>query len=198
MPDREQQIALGGPLKERTLRRVVELAGRLILFPWRVITLPLRQLRGEVRSLRSAAVESLAYVGVELRRLGDLIERGNMAPPAEEPTGGEGDPERELTFGELAGIDAPGPVLVVGARGRQIARSLASLGYEVELAPAGLEPDSQGREFAAALYLSDGPVLDPAEIERIEDRLAGGAPLVITLRSESNGASSSGSFRRGE
>ena len=112
VPDHKQDIAVGGPLLERVQRRVILLLIQLVRFPFRILGLPLRQLRDEVKSLRAAAVESLAYVGVELRRLGDLVEQGARKGPPEETA--------------LAGLDLSGPVLVVGSRGQQ-GRCLAHL-----------------------------------------------------------------------
>lgn len=185
MPDPVEKIAVKGHPRERALRRARELLNAFIRLPIRLLTLPLRQVREEVAALRAAAVDSLAYVGVELRRLGDLVERGGAPGIGAAANGSVG----SAGFGELAGVEAPGPVLVVGARAAEVAPSLASLGYEIELAPAGLQDDGADpdRRFAAALYLGDGPGVDSAELERIEGRLVAGAPVVIALRSAANG-----------
>jgi hypothetical protein len=185
VPDPVEEIAVKGPPRERALRRARELLVGLIRFPIRLLTLPLRQVREEVAALRAAAVDSLAYVGVELRRLGDLVERGGGQGIGAAANGSAG----AAGFGELAGVEAPGPVLVIGVRAAEVAPSLVSLGYEVELAPAGLQDGGADpeRRFAAALYLGDGPGVDSAELERIEGRLVAGAPVVIALRSAANG-----------
>jgi hypothetical protein len=85
-------------------------------------------------------------------------------------------------------------VLVVGGRGPEVAPSLIAAGYEVEIATTGAEAESasEGRRFAAALVLSDGPALDPDEVQRIEERLADGAPVLIALRAARNGAGAGG------
>jgi hypothetical protein len=185
VPDPVEEIAVQGRTRERALRRARELLIALIRFPIRLLTLPLRQVREEVAALRAAAVDSLAYVGVELRRLGDLVERGGAPGVGAAANGNIG----AAGFSELAGVEAPGPVLVIGPRGAEVAPSLASLGYEIELAPAGVKDDGAdpGRRFAAALYLGDGPGIDSAELERIEARLVAGGPVVIALRSAANG-----------
>src|SRR5918996_1649744 len=88
VPDLQQEIAVGGPPLERLARRAKLLLIRLLRIPYHLMLLPFSQLRGEIASLRAAAVESLAYVGVELRRIGDLVESGapNSALTPEETT----------------------------------------------------------------------------------------------------------------
>ena len=89
---------------ERIEQALILMIKRVLAIPYRLLTLPIRELRGEVGSLRAAAVESIAYVGVELRRLGDLIEREGSTPPLEAP----------FVFRSLAGLEPPAPVLIVG------------------------------------------------------------------------------------
>jgi hypothetical protein len=149
---------------------------RLLRLPYRVLTLPLKELRGEVASLRAAAVESIAYVGVELRRLGDLVERDG---PAKSPA-----PEAAA----LAGVDTPGPVLVVGSRGRRAGASLSSLGYEVTQVDGLQDWDAGERHFAAVLYMGDAPQPDPAELRRIGDLLFDDGTLVMRLAFGTNGS----------
>jgi hypothetical protein len=158
------------------------LAVRLVRLPIRILTFPISQLRDEVRSLRAAAVESIAYVGVELRRLGDLIEQGSSArePASAAPPGGRADVvEFPFAFRNLAGVESPGPVLVVGAGGRGIDGSLASLGYDVSR--VGRLEDIGGDQggFGAVLYLSAHP--DPGALERIDAVLADGGVLVMSV-----------------
>jgi hypothetical protein len=176
---------VGGPLVERIKRGLMLLAVRLVRLPIRILTFPISQLRDEVRSLRAAAVESIAYVGVELRRLGDLIEQGSSAREpaitAAPSAGGRTADVVELPFAfrNLAGVESPGPVLVVGAGGRGIDGSLASLGYEVSR--VGRLEDIGGDQggFGAVLYLSAHP--DPGALERIDAVLADGGVLVMSV-----------------
>ncbi|HSD25244.1 MAG TPA: hypothetical protein VLB79_13065, partial [Solirubrobacterales bacterium] len=199
MPDPAQEIAVGGTFLERIRRRLWLSTVRVLRYPYLVLTLPLRQLRGEVISLRSAAVESLAYVGIELRRLGDLIERGEsraVPRPAGSASNGLTTDSVEIPFAfrSLAGIEPPGPVLVVGSRGRGLGVSLAALGFDVTL----LDPDgeahgrpglevvwdslaawnSAGRRFAALLYLGLSDP-DAGEFERFGELIANEGVLVV-------------------
>lgn len=183
MPDPKEEIAVGGPLLERVKRRALLLVVRLLRIPYRLLTLPLRELRGEVASLRAAAVESIAYVGVELRRLGDLVEQGSRAAPAPEVTAaGEGIALVEVPFAfrSLAGVETSAPVLVVGSRGRQAGLSLTSLGYDVTLLDGPLKDwEASDRRFRAALYMGEGPRPDPAELERLGELLSDDGILVM-------------------
>jgi hypothetical protein len=184
VPDPKQNLAVGGPLVERIKRGLMLLAVRLIRLPIRILTFPISQLREEVASLRAAAVESIAYVGVELRRLGDLIEHGSStseeAIAAHPGTGGRTADVVEFPFAfrSLAGIASPGPVLVVGVGGRGIDRSLASLGYEVRRV-GRLEDIGEAGGFQAVLYLSAHP--DSGSLERIEALLADDGILVMSV-----------------
>lgn len=185
VPDPKKQMAVGGPLLERVQRRALLLLIRLVRLPFRALGLPLRQLREEVKSLRAAAVESLAYVGVELRRLGDLVEQGPSKPA---PT-----PEAAA----LAGLNVRGPVLVVGRRGHEAGVSLTSRGYDVtEL--DGLEDwDAGGRRFGAVLYMRETSQPDPAELQRIEDLLTEEGLLVMGVASGSGANGSRNDFDEG-
>jgi hypothetical protein len=185
VPDQKEKLAVGGPLLERVKGSLLLLAVRLVRLPIRVLTFPISQLREEVRSLRAAAVESIAYVGVELRRLGDLIEQGSSTrEPAiagrPAAAGRTADVvEFPFAFRSLAGVALPGPVLVVGAGSRGIDRSLASLGYEVSR--VGQLEDIGGDEggFQAVLYLSAHP--DPGALERVDALLAKDGILVMSV-----------------
>jgi hypothetical protein len=185
VPDPKQDLAVGGPLLERIKRGLLLLAVRLIRLPIRILTFPISQLREEVTSLRAAAVESIAYVGVELRRLGDLIERGqSTSEPAIAAGPGAGGRTADVVefpfaFRSLAGVESPGPVLVVGAGGRGIDRSLASLGYEVSTV-SRLEDVAEGEAgFQAVLFLSAHP--DPDALERIDSLLGEDGMLVMSV-----------------
>ena len=173
MPDHKQDIAVGGPLLERVQRRVILLLIQLGRFPFRILGLPLRQLRDEVKSLRAAAVESLAYVGVELRRLGDLVEQG----------AGKGPPEETA----LAGLDLSGPVLVVGSRGQKAGVSLTSRGFDVTQVNGLEDWDAGGRRFGAVLYMEAATRPDAAELQRIADLLSEDGMLVIGVSGGSGG-----------
>jgi hypothetical protein len=183
VPDPRQEIAVEGPLLERVKRRAVLLLMRLLRLPYRALTLPLKELRGEVASLRAAAVESIAYVGVELRRLGDLVEQGaSKTAPAVNATAGEATAVVEVPFAfrSLAGVESPAPVLVIGSRGRQAGVSLTSLGYEVTRVDGPLtEWDAADHRFRAVLYMGDGSQPDPAELERIGELLSDDGILVM-------------------
>jgi hypothetical protein len=159
-------------------------AVRLARLPIRILAFPITQLREEVTSLRAAAVESIAHVGVELRRLGDLIEHGSSSSgpmiTAGSPGGGTAEiVEVPFAFRSLAGVELPGPVLVLGAGCRGIDRSLASLGYEVSTADRLEDLGGEGRSFQAVLYLSAHP--DPSELERIDGVLGEGGTLVMSV-----------------
>jgi hypothetical protein len=186
VPDPKQEIAVGGPLLERVKRRTMLLLVRLLRLPYRVLTLPLRELRNEVGSLRAAAVESLAYVGVELRRIGDLVESGGSRKPA--PT-----PEEAA----LARLEASGPVLVVGSRGQQAGSSLTSRGYDVTQVDALEGWDSGGRRFEAVLYMGETTQPDPAELRRIGDLLSDDGVLLMGIASGSGGNGSRNGFDEG-
>jgi hypothetical protein len=165
VPDPKQDVAVGGPLLERVQRRASLLLIKLARLPFWILGLPLRQLREEVMSLRAAAVESLAYVGVELRRLGDLVEQ--------KPT--TGTPEETA----LAGLEVSGPVLVVGSRGQKTGVSLTSRGYDVTQV-SGLEDwDAGGRRFGAVIYMGEAARPDAAELQRIADLLSEDGTLVM-------------------
>jgi hypothetical protein len=186
VPDPKQEIAVGGPLLERLKRKLALLLVLVLRIPYRVLTLPLRELRGEVASLRAAAVESLAYVGVELRRIGDLVERSGSAEPA--PT-----PEEAA----LARLDASGPVLVVGPGGQKTGVSLTSRGYDVTQVD-GLEGwDPGGRRFGAVLYMADAGQPDRAELRRIGDVLSDDGLLLMGIAGGAAGNGSRNGFDEG-
>jgi hypothetical protein len=183
MPDRGKQIAIEGPLLERTKRGLFMFVIRVLRLPFRLLSLPLKQLRDEVVSLRSAAVESLAYVGIELRRLGDLVEESGSGRPAPIPE-----------EAALARLDTSGPVLVVGPRGQKAGLSLTSRGYDVTQVD-GLEGwDSGGRRFGAVLYMGEAARPDPAELRRIGDLLSDDGLLLMGIASESGGNGSRNGF----
>ena len=185
MPDPDQQIAIGGPLLERLKRNAMLVAIRILRVPFRALTLPLKQLRHEVMSLRAAAVESLAYVGVELRRLQTLIEQGGVAAPQTAAPSAAGDAttvvELPFVFRSLAAIEPPAPVLVAGGAGREIGASLRSLGYEVT--EVGDLPDDwdQERRFQAVVWIGQLAQPGVAEVKRLGGVLADGGILVMGL-----------------
>lgn len=201
MPDPKHEIAVGGPPLERLKRRAALLIIRLLRAPYHMLMLPFTQVRAEVASLRAAAVESLAYVGVELRRLGDLVEQGgsSKAAPATEPVAeATAVVEVPFAFRSLAGVDSPAPVLVVGARGRQVSVSLSSLGYDVTQVDGALEDwDAADRRFAAVLYMGDPAQPDTAELQRIGDLLSDGGILVMGLAFGFGANGSPGPFDEG-
>jgi hypothetical protein len=167
VPDPKREIAVEGPLLERVKRHALLLLVRLLRLPYRLLTLPLKELRGEVASLRAAAVESLAYVGVELRRIGDLVEQGGSKDaPAPDQTG-------------LAGLDIHGPVLVVGQRGRQAGVSLTSRGYDVTQVDGLEDWDAGERRFGAVLYMGEASHPDAAELQRIAELLSQDGALLM-------------------
>jgi hypothetical protein len=180
MPDRKQEIAVEGPLLEKVKRRTLLFLVRLLRLPYRALTLPLKELRGEVASLRAAAVESLAYVGVELRRIGDLVEQGgSKAPPTPEETA-------------LAGLEVRGPVLVIGRRGQKAGLSLTSRGYDVTQVDVLEDWDAGGRRFGAVLYMRDASETEAADLQRIAELLSQDGALVMGVASGmgSNGSAS--------
>lgn len=167
MPDPKQEIAVEGPLIEKVKRHALLWLVRLVRLPYRVLTLPLKELRGEVASLRAAAVDSLAYVGVELRRIGDLVERADAkAGPTPEETA-------------LAGLDVRGPVLVVGRRGQKTGLSLTSRGYDVTQVDGLEDWDAGGRHFGAVLYMRDASEEGAADLRRIAELLSQDGALVM-------------------
>jgi hypothetical protein len=181
VPDPKQEIAVGGPFLERLQRRTILLLVRVLRIPFRALTLPLRQLREEVKSLRAAAVESLAYVGVELRRLGDLVEQGASGAEPDVTAAAEATAVVEVPFAfrSLAGVDSPAPVLIVGSRGRDAGVSLTSLGYEVTRVEGPLgDWDAADHRFNAVLYMGDAQP-DPAELRRAGELLADDGILVM-------------------
>jgi hypothetical protein len=182
VPDPKQEIAVGGPLLERVKRRTMLLLVRLLRLPYRVLTLPLRELRGEVASLRAAAVESLAYVGVELRRIGDLVEHGasKSAPTPEETT--------------LARLDVGGPLLVVGRRGQQTGVSLTSRGYDVTQVDDLEGWDARGQRFGAVLYMGEKPEPNAVELERIGELLSRDGALMMGVVGDAGGGNGSGNL----
>jgi hypothetical protein len=185
VPDPKQEIAVGGPLLERLKRKGLLLLVLLVRLPYRMLTLPLRELRGEVASLRAAAVESLAYVGVELRRIGDLVEQGGAkaGPTPEETT--------------LAGLDVRGPLLVVGRRGQKAGASLTSRGYDVTQVDALEGWDAGGRRFGAVLYMGERHEPDAADLKRIDELLSHDGTLVMEVASGSGGNGSGNGLDEG-
>jgi hypothetical protein len=182
-PNLHQRSLLAGPPVERAKQALILMIKRLLAIPYRLLTLPIRELRGEVGSLRSAAVESIAYVGVELRRLGDLIEHGGSV---------QADPgssaavtsliEAPFVFRSLAGLEPPASVLIAGASGGSLGTSLSSFGYEVTAIEQSIaEWDAGDRSFQAVLCMGDSS-LNPTAIERIERLLAADGVLVISHR----------------
>jgi hypothetical protein len=185
VPDPKQEIVVGGPLLERVKRRGLLLLVRILRLPYRLLTLPLRELRSEIASLRAAAVESLAYVGIELRRIGDLVESGasRSAPTPEETT--------------LAGLGVAGPVLVVGRRGQKAGASLTSRGYDVTQVDALEGWDAGGRHFAAVLYMGEAHEPDAAELQRIGELLSNDGALVMDVASGPGSNGSGNGFDQG-
>jgi hypothetical protein len=185
VPDPKQEIAVGGPLVERVKRRAMLILIRLLRLPYRVLSLPLRELRGEVASLRAAAVESLAYVGVELRRIGDLVEQGGAkaAPTPEETT--------------LAGLDVRGPLLVVGRRGQKAGASLNSRGYDVTQVDALEGWDAGGRRFGAVLYMGETHEPNATDLQRIGELLDRDGALVMEVATGSAGNGSGNGLDEG-
>jgi hypothetical protein len=204
MPNLQQQKELAGPLVERTTRRVIVAVKRTLMVPYWILTLPFKQLRGEIMSLRAAAVESIAYVGVELRRLGDLLEQSEARKPAAVAAAGAPQNgaataivEVPFVFRSLASLKSPAPILIVGPNGRDVGVSLASLGYEVTLLdPSGTASehpklelvrerltgwDPGDRRFDAILSIGDPTVPGEEGIERIGELLAPKGLLVITV-----------------
>jgi rhodanese-related sulfurtransferase len=170
VPDPKQEIAVEGPLLERLKLRALTLLVRLLRLPYRLLTLPLKELRAEVASLRAAAVESLAYVGVELRRLGDLVEQGGAkAAPTPEETA-------------LAVLEVHGPVLVVGRRGQKAADALASAGYDVTQVDGLEDLDAEGGHFGAVLYMREPSEANGADLQRIGDLLSQEGALLVARR----------------
>jgi hypothetical protein len=203
MADLQEQKELAGPLVERTKRRLVVAIKRILLVPYWLFTLPFRELRGEIKSMRAAAVESIAYVGVELRRLSDLLEKGaarTQAPPvgAPHPQNGETTAivEAPLVFRSLAGLESPASVLIIGSDGREVGVSLASFGHRVtildpggsksedprlEVVPERLADwDPGDRRFQAILQTGESEQPEPAVLERISKLLASDGILVVT------------------
>src|SRR5918996_413361 len=185
VPDLQQEIAVGGPLLERVARRAKLLLIRLLRIPYHLMLLPFSQLRGEIASLRAAAVESLAYVGVELRRIGDLVERGasESTPTPEETT--------------LAQLDVHGPLLVVGRRGEQISASLTSRGYDVTHVDDLEGWDAGGRRFGAVLYMGDTSEPNAVELERISELISNDGALVMRAVGGPGGNGSGNGFDEG-
>jgi hypothetical protein len=185
VPDRKHQIAVEGPLLERARRQALLLLVRLLRLPYRLLTLPLRQLRMEVASLRAAAVESLAYVGVELRRLGDLVEeRGSRSAPT----------PSEAT---LARLDVRGPVLVIGRRGQRTGTALSSHGYDVTQVDGLEDWDAGARRFGAILYMGEPPEPDAAELQRIGDLLDRDGTLLLEVAAGRAGNGSANGHEEG-
>ena len=185
MPDPKHEIAVEGPLLERVKRRTLLLLVRLLRLPYRLLTLPLKELRAEVASLRAPAVESLAYVGVELRRIGDLVEPGSTeaAPTAEETA--------------LAGLEVHGPVLVVGRRGQKAGLSLTSRGYDVTQVDGLEDLDAGGRRFGAVLYMREASEANALDLQRIAELLAQDGALVVGVASGMGGNGSGNGFGEG-
>jgi hypothetical protein len=202
MPNPQQEKELGGPLAERAKRRLVVLVKRILMVPYWLFTLPFRELRGEIKSMRAAAVESIGFVGVELRRLSDLLERGaaTQAPAVagSHPQNGEPDAivEAPFVFRSLAGLESPASVLIIGSNGRELGISLASLGHRVtiidpngsasddpslEVVAEGLTDwDPGDRRFQAILQTGQSEQPDPAVLERVSKLLASDGILVVT------------------
>jgi hypothetical protein len=196
MPDPKRQMAVEGPLLERVKRQTLLFLLRFLRLGYRALTLPLKEVRAEVASLRAAAVESLAYVGVELRRLGDLVEQGRGA--GEGQVAEHGAPlaagstivEAPFAFRCLADVESPGPILVVGEKGAAIDASLSSLGYEVTHVHSLEELVDEPTGFGAVLYLPSHP--DGGELERIGTLLSDSGVLVMSVPFGSAGGNGAG------
>jgi hypothetical protein len=162
------------------MRRTMLFLVRVLRIPYHLLTLPFTQVRGEIASLRAAAVESLAYVGVELRRIGDLVESGaaKSATTPEETT--------------LARLEVRGPLLVVGRRGQQTGASLTSRGYDVTQVDDLEGWDAGGRRFGAVLYMGDTSEPDAVELERIGELLSRDGALVMGVVGGSGRGNGSG------
>jgi hypothetical protein len=124
--------------------------------------------------------DAAAYVGVELRRLGDLVEQGgSKAAPTPEETA-------------LAGLEVRGPVLVIGRRGQKAGLSLTSRGYDVTQVDVLEDWDAGGRRFGAVLYMRDASETEAADLQRIAELLSQDGALVMGVASGmgSNGSAS--------
>ena len=117
-------------------------------------------------------MESIAYVGIELRRLGDLLEREGSTPPLEAP----------FVFRSLAELQPPAPILIVGSAGRPVGASLASFGYEVTVVDEPLTDwDAGDLSFKAVLRVGESDQPDPSMLKRIDGLLARDGILVVSM-----------------
>lgn len=207
MTSLQERKELAGPALERGKRALIGFVKRLLKYPWKIFTLPLKELQGDLLSLRAAAVESMAYVGVELRRLGDLVEAG-ASDGSERATAGPAPSaalngaatrvvEVPFAFRSLAGVSAPANILIVGPGGHAAGRSLAAFGYDVTIVdPAGAPPehprlelvreplsqwDAGEHRFKAILQMGSPQPLEGPELERAADLLEDGGILVMSL-----------------
>jgi hypothetical protein len=119
---------------------------------------PLYQLRAEVTTFSSASVESISYLGAEVRSLAFSLNE-QLPKLAEEVAAirralGMDQPaavvEAPFAFRNLAGIDPPARVLRVGRGDGSLCLSLASMGYRVTLLdPEGTAFEHPGLEVVS-------------------------------------------------
>jgi hypothetical protein len=167
----------------------------------------LKGLRQEVRQLGGASVESLGYVGRELRNLAGALEAGGHSRLGSHAC--QDLIEAPFVFRSLAGIQPPARVLTVGGSG-SLCLSLASLGFDVTaLDPRGVvlehprleaidqrleDWDPAAGDFAAIILTGRDQAGYTAGLERLGDLLAPGGILVLTVPLGSDGAEDVGSL----
>lgn len=185
------------PAAERLRVAFTGIAFRILRVLWKVIAAPLKGLEAEMASLRSASVESVSYVGVELRRLTNSVER--LSPSGE--TARRGAADRGTSLAEvpfavrtLAAVDPPASLLVLGDADSGLAGSLVSLGYEVTaLDPAGgerpgieivtepLQEWDPSKRFEGIVWRGGSEPVDADSLAKARSLLSPGGLLVLSI-----------------
>jgi hypothetical protein len=190
----------------RALRAIGRGIKWVLAAPFRILesmlVWPIHQLRGEVTTFSSASVESISYLGAEVRSLAFSLDQ-QLPKLAEEVAAirralGIDQPaavvEAPFAFRNLAAIDPPARVLRVGGGDGSLCLSLASMGYRVTL----LDPDAPAFEHPSLEVVTQrlqdwngdagrfdailcAPALDAETLGRLGELLEPGGLLIASV-----------------
>jgi 2-polyprenyl-3-methyl-5-hydroxy-6-metoxy-1,4-benzoquinol methylase len=172
---------------------------RLLTLPFRTLE-QVHRLRAELSTYSTASVESVSYLGAELRSLSfslneqlpKLIEEVSALRQALEREGHVELDEEAFVLRSLEGIETPARVLQVGAGDGGLASSLVSLGHEVTVLDPEGSPVEDSRVKVISEPLEDwkvqpgsfdailcASVIDRASLERLMEMLTAEGRLVL-------------------
>jgi hypothetical protein len=143
----------------RAIARFFKRAFAALLFPLTLtrqmsqLSEQMSRLAEQIGILAAASVESVSYVGVELRRITSLLED-------ELTESGASVAEVPFAFRSLASVDPPARILISGVGNSALDRSLEAIGYEVTYLGEGAQELSGGKRFDAILSGSGGARVD--------------------------------------